>query len=137
MNRLNVKSEIGKLKTVLLHEPGKELENLTPNYLEELLFDDIPWLPLAIKEHRAFAKILRESGVEVVYLTDLVAESLDVNEDIKNEFIYQFIAEANINSETLTQVLVAYLKSFSNTKTMISKTMAGIKRSEIPHYAKR
>ena len=50
---LHIYSEIGKLKKVLLHEPGDELNNLTPNSLEELLFDDIPWLPLAKKEHQA------------------------------------------------------------------------------------
>ncbi|HKM30181.1 MAG TPA: arginine deiminase [Bacilli bacterium] len=137
MNILNVTSEIGILKTVILHEPGKELENLTPNYLEELLFDDIPWLPLAIKEHQAFAKVLRDNGVEVVYLIDLVAESLNESDDIKNEFIVQFISEANINSETLSQVLIEYLKSFSSTKKMVAKTMAGIKRNEIPHYIKK
>ncbi|MDD3171410.1 MAG: arginine deiminase [Bacilli bacterium] len=137
MENLNVKSEIGKLRRVLLHEPGRELENLTPKYLQELLFDDIPWLPLAIKEHRAFAKVLRDNGVEVLYLTDLVAESLDIDEDTKNEFIYQFISEANVTSETLTQILVEYLKSFTSTKTMVAKTMAGIKKSEIPHFTKR
>ena len=68
MNHLNVFSEIGKLKTVLLHEPGEELENLTPKYLDDLLFDDIPWLPLAKKEHQAFAKAFKDAGVKVVYL---------------------------------------------------------------------
>ena len=101
MNKLNVFSEIRPLKTVLLHEPGEELENLTPTILSDLLFDDIPWLPLAIEEHRSFAKVLRENGVEVVYLTDLVTESLDTNPRVKNEFIKEFIQEANIASETL------------------------------------
>ena len=52
MGKINVYSEIGKLKTVLLHEPGEELHNLTPKHLDDLLFDDIPWLPLAKKEHQ-------------------------------------------------------------------------------------
>ena len=55
---LNVYSEIGKLKSVLLHRPGKELENLTPDSLDRLLFDDIPFLDIARYEHDAFAKIL-------------------------------------------------------------------------------
>ena len=54
MKKIHVTSEIGKLKTVLLHEPGEELHNLTPKHLDDLLFDDIPWLPLAKKEHQRF-----------------------------------------------------------------------------------
>ena len=65
MQGVNVKSEIGNLKKVILHRPGDELLNLTPNTLEELLFDDIPFLPVAQEEHDAFAKILRDEGVEV------------------------------------------------------------------------
>lgn len=59
---LHITSEIGKLKTVLLHRPGEELENLTPEYLKDLLFDDIPHLAVAQKEHDAFANVLRERG---------------------------------------------------------------------------
>ena len=69
-------SEIGRLKRVLLHRPGAELENLMPEYLERLLFDDIPYLKEAQREHDAFADCLRAQGVEVVYLRDLVAESI-------------------------------------------------------------
>ena len=74
MAGLNVKSEIKPLKKVLLHRPGRELLNLTPNTLEELLFDDIPFLKVAQEEHDAFAQILRDNGVEVVYLEKLMAE---------------------------------------------------------------
>ena len=72
-------SEIGRLKKVLLHRPGAELENLMPEYLERLLFDDIPYLKEAQREHDAFADCLRNQGVEVVYLTDLVVGSLIKN----------------------------------------------------------
>ena len=96
MSNLNVFSEIGKLKTVLLHEPCEELDNLTPKYLQELLFDDIPWLPLAKKEHQAFANAFREAGVNVVYLSDLVSEALDTGKKIKEEFIDEFIGKHRI-----------------------------------------
>ena len=69
-------SEIGRLRKVMLHRPGGELENLMPEYLERLLFDDIPYLREAQREHDAFAECLRSQGVEVVYLTDLVVQSL-------------------------------------------------------------
>ena len=60
---IHVFSEIGKLKKVMLHRPGKELENLLPDYLERLLFDDIPFLEDAQKEHDAFAQALRDEGI--------------------------------------------------------------------------
>ena len=56
----------------MLHRPGRELENLMPEYLERLLFDDIPYLKVAQAEHDAFAECLRAHGAEVVYLQDLV-----------------------------------------------------------------
>ena len=73
---IHVFSEIGKLKKVMLHRPGKEIENLVPDSLERLLFDDIPFLEDAQKEHDDFAQALRDEGVEVLYLETLAAESL-------------------------------------------------------------
>lgn len=137
MNKLNVNSEIGKLKTVLLHEPGDELNNLTPKYLGDLLFDDIPWLPLAKKEHQAFAQAFIDNGVKVLYLVDLVAEALDSCFNAKNEFIDEFVKDAKINSETLTEVVTKYLKNIKDTKELVRKTMAGIKKNEMPNYKER
>jgi arginine deiminase len=76
MKGIHVTSEIKPLKRVLLHRPGKELLNLTPDTLEELLFDDIPFLKVAQEEHDAFAKILRDNGTEVTYIEDLMTEVL-------------------------------------------------------------
>ena len=64
---IHVKSEIGKLKKVMLHRPGQELEHLVPEDLERLLFDDIPYLKTAKIEHDMFAEIMRGQGVEVGY----------------------------------------------------------------------
>ena len=77
MSNIHVTSEIGKLKKVLLHRPGNELLNLTPDTLNELLFDDIPYLAEAQREHDMFAKALIENDIEVVYLEDLEAEVID------------------------------------------------------------
>ena len=74
---IKVTSEIKTLKKVLLHRPGAEIENLTPEYLERLLFDDIPFLEVAQQEHDTFAEILRLNGVEVVYLHELAAQDYD------------------------------------------------------------
>ena len=134
MSNVKVNSEIGRLKVVLLHEPGAELHNLTPKKLDDLLFDDIPWLPLAKKEHQAFAKTFEDAGVKVVYLADLMSEVLDLSNDIKNEFVEQFIKEAHIRSNTLREVATEYLKNFKDNKELVLKTIAGIKKSELPNY---
>lgn len=137
MKNIFVTSEIGRLKRVLIHEPGEELNNLTPKYLDELLFDDIPYLPLAKKEHQAFAQAFIDEGVEVVYLVDLISETLDQDKNIKEEFINKFVDEANVTSDTLRENTIKYLLSFTDTKEMIKKMIAGIKKVELPEYKKR
>ena len=92
MRGIHVTSEIKPLKKVLLHRPGRELLNLTPNTLEELLFDDIPYLKVAEEEHDAFSQVLRDNGVEVVYLEDLMAQVLDIDPEIREQFLRQFIS---------------------------------------------
>ena len=57
---IHVTSEIGKLKTVMLHRPGREIENITPDSMYRLLFDDIPYLPIA-QEKRCATKALKFS----------------------------------------------------------------------------
>ncbi len=69
-------SEVGRLRRVLLHRPGPELKRLTPRNSDKLLFDGIPWVDRAQDEHDAFAAALRERGVEVLYLAELLAETL-------------------------------------------------------------
>lgn len=121
--------EIGRLKKVLLHRPGKELENLMPDYLERLLFDDIPYLKEAQREHDAFADCLRQNGAEVLYLTDLVAESLTDN-DVRNELLRQYLNEADIQDPRARDMLVEYF-SVMNDKDMISAMMAGVRKSQL------
>ena len=135
-NVINVKSEIGSLKKVLLHRPGAELLNLTPDTLSRLLFDDIPFLPDAQKEHDEFASILRENGIEVVYLEDLMAEVLELDDSILEKFIRQFIYEAGIKTPKYKHLVYEYLRSFVNKKELVLKTMEGIKLFEI-NRAKR
>ena len=65
-----------RLTTVMLHRPGNELKRLTPRNNDKLLFDGIPWVSRAQEEHDAFAETLRERGVEVLYLTELLTETL-------------------------------------------------------------
>lgn len=131
MNAINVKSEIKSLKKVLLHRPGKELLNLTPDTLERLLFDDIPYLEVAQKEHDEFASILRDNGVEVVYLEDLMTDVLNISSDIKETFIRQFIYEAGVRTPKYRSLVYEYLLDISDTKELVLKTMEGIKLDDI------
>lgn len=131
MNAINVKSEIKPLKKVLLHRPGKELLNLTPDTLERLLFDDIPYLEVAQKEHDEFANILKDNGVEVVYLEDLMTDVLNISSDIKETFIRQFIYEAGVRTPKYRSLVYEYLLGISDTKKLVLKTMEGIKIDDI------
>ncbi|HET6625371.1 MAG TPA: arginine deiminase [Nocardioidaceae bacterium] len=76
VNPLGANSEVGRLRTVMLHRPGPELKRLTPRNNDKLLFDGIPWVSRAQEEHDAFAEALRSRDVEVLYLTDLLSETL-------------------------------------------------------------
>ena len=131
---LNVTSEIGRLKTVLLHRPGEEIENLTPDLLDRLLFDDIPYLKVAREEHDAFAQTLREAGVEVLYLEVLAAEAIETSDEVKQQFISEFIDEAGVESERLKEALIEYFNSFSDNKAMVDKMMAGVRKEELKDY---
>ncbi|NJC68953.1 arginine deiminase [Planosporangium thailandense] len=73
-----VDSEVGRLGTVLLHRPGRELARLTPRNNDSLLFDGIPWVGRAQEEHDEFASALRDRGVEVLYLSDLLTDVLGI-----------------------------------------------------------
>ena len=128
-------SEIGRLKKVLLHRPGGELENLMPDYLERLLFDDIPSLREAQREHDAFADCLRQQGVEVVYRTDLVVQSI-TDSDVRQELLRQFMAEADVSDQRTHDSLFAYLSSMSD-KEMVSTMMAGVRRSQLINASAR
>ena len=133
MSNIHVTSEIGKLKKVLLHRPGNELLNLTPDTLQELLFDDIPFLPNAKKEHDEFAKALKKNGVEVVYLEDLMAETLDyAGPEVRHEFIDRFLHEAGVNTIKFYNLAYNYLGAIKDTKKLVLKTMAGIRVDDLP-----
>ena len=130
MGSIHVTSEIGKLRKVLLHRPGNELLNLTPDTLSRLLFDDIPYLPDAQKEHDAFADALIENGVEVVYLEDLMADVIASSDSIRARFIKQFMDEAGINTMKYKQLVGKYLNNITDPKELVLKTMEGIQVSD-------
>ena len=133
---IHVTSEIKPLKEVLVHRPGKELLNLTPDTLGRLLFDDIPYLKDAISEHDEFTQILRDNGIKVVYLEDLMTEVLNENPQIKGSFIRQFIYEAGVRTPMYRDLLFDYLMSFTDNKELVLRTMEGIRVSELERSKK-
>lgn len=122
-------SEIGRLKKVMLHRPGGELENLMPEYLERLLFDDIPYLREAQREHDAFADCLRQQGVEVVYLQDLVVQSLTSSE-VRQALIRQFLEESGVQDLRMREQLADYFGSMSD-QEMVAAMMSGVRKSQL------
>ncbi len=130
-------SEVKPLKKVLMHRPGEEFLNLTPNTLERLLFDDIPYLKIAQQEHDAYANALRAEGVEVVYLVDLAAEALEAGgRTVRKKFLEQFIAEAGVTSPKVAKHCFDFLNAIKDTKEMIRKCIAGIDISELKKLGK-
>lgn len=134
-NPLQVYSEIGPLKKVLIHRPGEEVERLTPELLERLLFDDIPYLEVAREEHDRFAEILEECDVEVFYLEDMMAESL-VNEGVRQRFLEQFLDEAGLAHPARRKIVLEYMEQFDD-RELILNLMAGIRKTELPELETR
>jgi arginine deiminase len=77
---LNVASEVGRLRRVIVHRPGLEHTRLTPDNAADLLFDDVIWVRQAEKEHDAFVQVMRDRGVEVLYAEEMLAEVLALAE---------------------------------------------------------
>ncbi len=122
-------SEIGKLNKVLLHRLGSEIEALTPDNFERLLFDDIPFLKVARQEHDRFAEVLRENGVEVIYYVDETAKAL-ADDKIKKQFILDFIERSNIHAEGLKESMFEFLYKMPADK-LVEKVIAGIKKTDL------
>ncbi len=135
MKPINVTSEIGKLKKVLLHRPGEELENLMPDYLDRLLFDDIPYLKIAQEEHDVFAKVLRDKDVEVLYVEELLKDTIQ-NEDVKTQIVEDFIHEGDIWHEERFKGIKEYLLNLED-EYLIKKMISGIRKTEIKKFTQK
>ncbi|QDE02619.1 arginine deiminase [Erysipelothrix rhusiopathiae] len=136
MSAIRVTSEIGTLKKVLLHRPGRELLNLTPDTLERLLFDDIPYLKDAQDEHDKFAQALRDNDIEVVYLEDLMAEVIK-DSSLRKQFLNQFIEEGGIKTQREHDMVYNFLDSIKDEKELVLKTMEGVRTHELDHSGKK
>lgn len=127
----SVTSEIGRLRTVLLHRPGVELARLTPANKEQLLFDDILWLDRAQEEHDRLAGLLTGQGVEVLYVRDLLEETLR-DEGVRAGLIDKIVTPA-ITGLRLAEHLRAELRS-CEMERLLDVLFGGLLRSELADW---
>jgi arginine deiminase len=123
-----VDSEVGRLATVMLHRPGPELARLTPRNNDFLLFDGIPWVGRAQAEHDAFAAALRERGVEVLYLGQLLAETLAVDA-ARTELIAGVLDDQRLG-DALRDSVARYLAD-QDPQRLAGVLMAGLAHEEM------
>ena len=121
-------SEVGRLQTVMLHRPGDELKRLTPRNNDRLLFDGIPWVARAQDEHDAFAEALRSRDVEILYLTDLLTETLE-QESARHHAITTALSGLHLG-DTLRTYL-AHALSEASPAELTSYLTAGIRNDEV------
>ncbi|ACV21852.1 Arginine deiminase [Slackia heliotrinireducens] len=129
---INVYSEIGPLRRVLMHRPGNEIMQLYPYMLGEMLFEDTPFLPAAQAEHDAYTAILRNAGVEVVYLRDLFAQAMNVPE-ARAAFTREFASASRVPSRELEDRVVAHYDSLS-VEDLVEAVFCGIRKND-PAFA--
>lgn len=129
MKRHYVGSEIGQLRSVMLHRPNLSLQRLTPSNCQELLFDDVLSVERAGKEHDIFSQTLRQQGVEVLLLTDLLTETLD-NREAKDWLLSRQISDYRLGPQFAEEIR-GWLADLPHRQT--ARFMSGgLTYSEIP-----
>ncbi|MBN3510197.1 MULTISPECIES: arginine deiminase [Mycolicibacterium] len=124
-------SEVGTLRAVILHRPGPELQRLTPRNNDALLFDGLPWVAKAQREHDAFAAVLRSRGVEVLLLADLLTEALASGAARMHGI--SAAVDARRLGVPLAQELSAYLRTLPPVD-LAHILMAGMTFNEVPFH---
>ena len=132
MTRIHNYSEYGRLNTVLLHRIGPEVEGLVPENFSRLLFDDIPYLKVAMAEHDAFAGLLRENGVEVLYYADELTKAL-AGKETRLAFLRELVRESHVSSQTLESALLEHLASMP-AEQMVRAVISGVRRHDLPDF---
>jgi arginine deiminase len=127
--RLGVDSEVGRLRRVMLHRPDLELKRLTPRNKDALLFDDVLWVKRARQEHDAFADVLADRGVEVLYLHELLGETLE-NPEARNQVLQRTTHQAALGP-TLGPAVDEWLRSLSGAE-LAERLIGGIAYDELP-----
>ena len=122
-------SEVGKLRTVMVHRPDLAHERLSPTNCHELLFDDVIWVRRARQEHDAFVDLMRERGVEVLLLHDLLAETLEDRE------AREFVLSRRVRPEEVTALFSRELTAWMTempADELATRLTGGVTVSELP-----
>jgi arginine deiminase len=121
MTAFGVHSEVGRLRKVMVHRPDLSLQRLTPSNHDDLLFDDVLWVERAQYEHDQFVSRMRERGVEVFLLQDLLAEALEASEECRHRLIELVASEYTVGVSLVDDVraLLANLKPDELAKHLI------------------
>jgi arginine deiminase len=96
MTEFGAHSEVGRLRKVMVHRPDLSLRRLTPSNHDDLLFDDVLWVERAQQEHDRFVALMRERGVEVYLLSDLLAEALAASDEGRERVIELIASEHTV-----------------------------------------
>src|SRR5690242_1563693 len=104
MQRFGVHSEVGRLRKVMVHRPDLSLKRLTPSNHDDLLFDDVLWVERAQYEHDQFVAKMRDHGVEVYLLSDLLAETLESSEEGRVRLIEMTASEYTVGPSLVDAV---------------------------------
>ena len=128
-HRVGVTTEVGRLRTVLLHRPGAELSRLTPRNTADLLFDGVPWVGRAQEEHDAFAQALRDREVEVLYLQELLCQVLD--DPVARAAVVDVAIAPTVVGPTLATVLRKWLTDQPSDE-LVGHLAAGLTHDELP-----
>ncbi|MDA3935415.1 MAG: arginine deiminase [Actinomycetota bacterium] len=132
MPQLGVHSEVGKLRTVLVHRPGLALERLTPQNRESFLFDDLVWVERAQREHDDFVAVMRDRDVEVLYMQNILAETLECSAEARNELVEHAVSSHTVGI-SLVPGLRAHLLALGSAQ-LAEVLVAGLVLSELGEY---
>ena len=125
----SVQSEVGRLRQVVVHRPGLELNRLSPRNVGELLFDDVLWSRRAKEEHDAFAEVLRDNGVQVHYFGELLAETLELPE--ARSFVLDRVCTPQILGPALTDPVRAMFEDLDAAR-LAELLVGGVLRARTP-----
>ncbi len=127
---LGVHSEVGRLRSVIVHRPGLEMRRLTPSNARDLLFDDVPWATRAAQEHDAFTGVMRDGyGVDVLYVHELLEDVVRTPEGRAYLLDRKIVAdEVGVNGVTEMRSWMDELDA----ETLVRNLIGGVTVGELP-----
>jgi len=130
-DRQNISSEIGRLKTVMVHRPGLEIARITPDNKEALLFDDLLWLERAQEEHDRFVATMQDRDIEVLYFEALLASVLDDGQ-VREEVVTEVVTPAQCGPRVAERLTAALLEA--PTERVVDVLIGGLLERELDEW---